>query len=163
MASENETWALVEKEVQDEGIALYDIDFPKNGQGVFRVYIAKQEMKATGQEGAQRESVTFDECTKVTHRVLDLDEKLNFIPEGVMLEVSSPGINRKLRRPEHFETALGERAKVKYRNPEGGSKVVTGIVKSFENSNLVLEVNAEEVSVPLADVKEARIDFIFPK
>lgn len=111
----------------------------------------------------RRVGVSLDQCARVARRLLDIDEEQPFVPDGCELEVSSPGINRRLRRPEHFATVVGERVKVKFRNEKGGTQVVTGVVTSFEGD--VLHVAGEgasgEVSMPLAHIKEARVDFRF--
>jgi ribosome maturation factor RimP len=95
---------------------------------------------------------------------LDLDEQQEIIPGNCTLEVSSPGINRKLRLPDHFSGAVGERVKVKFRSGEAGSTVVVnGVIReaSLESIRLQPEGKEESVQIPLDQIKEARVDFKF--
>lgn len=116
-----------------------------------------------GADAPKRLGVSLDQCARVAKRLLDLDEQDPFVPDGCELEVSSPGINRRLRRPEHFQSAVGERVKIKFRNDKGGIQVVTGTVTNCEGDILVVvgEGTGVEVSMPLVNIKEARVDFRF--
>jgi ribosome maturation factor RimP len=132
------------------------------------VYITKPTAAAEGEEmgspAERRGGVSFEDCVRVSKRLLDIDEESGIIPENCLLEVSSPGINRRLRRPEHFTGAVGERIKVKFRVAETGSTIVViGTVESCEGDLLRLksEDKEEVFSVRLADVKEAKVDFRF--
>ena len=99
----------------------------------------------------------------MSKRILDVDEETGLIPEGCLLEVSSPGINRRLRRAEHFEGAVGERVRVKYRGSDSVYRVVTGMLKEARGDSMMIEAEEgkEMVSCRLGDVKEARVDFKF--
>jgi ribosome maturation factor RimP len=116
-----------------------------------------------GSSSLKTRGVSLDQCARLAKRLLDLDEHEPFIPEGCELEVSSPGVNRRLRRPEHFEGAVGERIRVKFRNDEGGIQVVTGLLKGVESGVLTVlaESGAGEVRARITAVKESRVDFRF--
>ena len=166
-------WLMISEVAVSEGVELFDIEFPRDGgasgrSGVVRVYITKSSDAAA--EGSQesserRSSVTFDDCVRVTKRLLDIDEQNAFVPASCVLEVSSPGVNRTLRLPVHFSGAVGERIRMKFRNAEGAYQVVTGLLHSCNDG--VLEIEAEDkkqkekLLVRLNDVKEARVDFKF--
>jgi ribosome maturation factor RimP len=160
-------WSTISEVAEAHGVELFDIELPGEGGGALRVYITKQASAGEGSDvgsNERRGGVSFEDCVRVSKRLLDIDEESAFIPENCLLEVSSPGINRRLRRPEHFAGAVGERVKVKYREPEKNSTdVVTGTVESFEGEELRLKIEGKEaiVSVRLSDVKEAKIDFQF--
>jgi ribosome maturation factor RimP len=81
------------------------------------------------------------------------------------LEVSSPGVNRTLRLPVHFSGAVGERVRLKFRNAQSSYQVVTGQLRAVTDGILEVEVEEkklkETLSIPLAEVKEARVDFKF--
>jgi ribosome maturation factor RimP len=166
-------WRMISEVATSEGVELFDIEFPRDGgasgrSGVVRVYITKSsEAAAEGSEESseRRSSVTFDDCVRVTKRLLDIDEQNAFVPASCVLEVSSPGVNRTLRLPVHFSGAVGERIRVKFRNAEGAYQVVTGLLLSCNDG--VLEVEAEDkkqkekLLVRFNEVKEARVDFKF--
>ena len=121
-------WEAISKIAAEEGVTLFDMDLPGGGEGghggVLRVYIFRPkdslslpkgseldpivEPQAEGdEEHPRRTGVSFEDCTRVAKRILDVDEQEGIIPEGCLLEVSSPGINRRLRRAEHFGGAVG--------------------------------------------------------
>ena len=93
-------WAKIEGVVEAQGLTLFDIDEPKgSADGVLRVYISDPNRSGKG--------VGFEDCTRVCKILLDLDEQESFVPDGCSLEVSSPGVNRRLRWPSHFQGAIG--------------------------------------------------------
>ncbi len=180
-------WSVIHAVALEEGVELFDIDMPgeggeSEGRGLLRVYITRDRSKdAQSVEPAApisedgtvlpaevlRTGVLFEECVRVSKRLLDIDESDGLIPENCLLEVSSPGVNRRLRRVEHFQGAIGERVRVKFRGENNSgdktSQTVTGLLRSVIGETL--EIDGEEksgaVSVSLCDVKEARIDFKF--
>jgi ribosome maturation factor RimP len=179
-------WDAIRQIAVEQGVELFDLDRPGSaGGGVLRVYITRPKPPAGAAEespgGAaevqsaeappteeaegspQRTGVSFEDCTRVSKRILDVDEETGLIPEGCLLEVSSPGVNRRLRRAEHFEGAVGERVRVKYRGSDSVYRVVTGMLKEARGDSMMIEAEEgkEMVSCRLGDVKEARVDFKF--
>ncbi len=174
-------WSTIDSIVREEGVQLFDIDLPSDTRrgGALKVFITRPKVSGANVDGdsvpepADAESedgevvrggISFEDCVRVSKRILDLDEQQEIIPGNCTLEVSSPGINRKLRLPEHFQGAVGERIKVKFRNTESGAMVVMhGIVR--EASERVVQVEGEVkkecVNIPFSEIKEARIDFKF--
>jgi ribosome maturation factor RimP len=169
-------WKTINEVAQEEGVELFDVDFPSDARrgGVVRVYITKTGQRApqgepeavddaTG-ETVNRSGVMFEDCVRVCKKLLDIDEKEPFIPDTCTLEVSSPGVNRRLRLPEHFAGAIGERVRIKYRNPETSAyQVILGTLRSKSGDTLEVENESkkEVVSIALKEVKEARVDFKF--
>jgi ribosome maturation factor RimP len=179
-------WSTIESVVRQEGVELFDIDLPSDTRrgGALRVFITRvviggptiagvkvdagtvPESQEDASEAGEvsRVGISFEDCVRVSKRILDLDEQQELIPGNCTLEVSSPGINRKLRLPEHFKGALGERIKVKFRSPESGATVVMNGTVRGASDQLVLvegEGKKEMVSIPLSEIKEARVDFKF--
>lgn len=161
-------WSTIREVAESEGVQLFDLDLPGEGGGALRVYITKPMTEAEGKVGVapgdRRGGVSFEDCVRVSKRLLDLDEESAIIPENCLLEVSSPGINRRLRRAEHFAGAVGERVKVKFRTSDNNNTlVVVGTVEAFEGEVLRLKSEDKEeiFCVHLSDVKEAKVDFRF--
>jgi ribosome maturation factor RimP len=160
-------WKRIAQLVEAEGLELFDLEEPASAHGgaALRVFLAFP-LQAKGEEG-ERRSVGFEECTRVSRVLLDVDEATPFIPEGCLLEVSSPGVNRKLRRPEHFAGAVGERVKLKFQPGDGiPNRTVLGTLKSSDGVRIVLEAASAEqgeqlIDVALENVREARVDFEF--
>ena len=127
---------------------------------------------------SRSQSVTSRECSKFCKRLM-----VFFSVEGPrfrlalepQIEVSSPGINRTLRMPEHFSGAVGERVKVTSLTPQqraaaeaaprkkDAGSLVTGVLEQFSEQRLTIrdEQTGQPVEVPLAEVKSARVDFVF--
>lgn len=172
-------WDEISRIAAEEGVLLFDMDLPGGGGdlpsgGVLRVYITRPKaanpaaMAAPAEpveegQAPQRGGVSFEDCTRVAKRILDVDETTGLIPDGCLLEVSSPGVNRRLRREEHFAGAVGERVRVKFRDSTGSFRVVTGCLMEANGSQVKLEVegHGEELPIDVASIKEARVDFKF--
>ena len=155
MYSYNDMWSLVSGIVEDEGFYLYDLDLPSGKNGTMRIFITDDSGKGVG--------INLDDCAKISRRLslkLDVDVE---IEESYVLEVSSPGVNRRLRRPEHFLKAVGERVKINTDSSLGKARTVKGSVVSSDD--LGVSVQEEDCDAPLMipfrAIKEARVDFDF--
>lgn len=126
-----------------EGCRLYDIEFRDR---TLRVFIDRP----TG-------GVSVDDCVNVSKGLnLRLDVE-DVVPGGrYELEVSSPGLERKLTEPWHFEGAVGQTVQLRYRS-EAGSGSYEGRLVGFENGELKLENNKGPFQLPLAQVEKARV------
>ena len=170
-------WEAIGRIAEEEGVLLFDMDLPGGGGsapgGILRVYITHSKTSAQPaaepptetdeQSSVLRGGVSFEDCVRVSKRILDVDEQSGLIPEGCLLEVSSPGVNRRLRRLEHFEGAVGERVRVKFRDADGSYRVVTGSLEAVVGETLTVQVEdqPELITCNVRDVKEARVDFRF--
>lgn len=169
MAEPKSLWNMIGSVTLEEGVELFDLDMPSEGGqgGVLRVYITRTRPSHQGSEDTpttHRTGVTFEDCVKVSKKLLDIDEREGIIPENCTLEVSSPGVNRRLRRPEHFVGAIGERVRVKFRDSTTqATQVVLGELQSVSDGVGVIESEGkkERVAFNILDVKEARVDFKF--
>ena len=153
--SKKALWDLIAPLALEEGLEIFDIDLPAKQRGVLRVSICKQGDLSSG--------VGIDDCARVSRKITALDRIKAVLPEDVSLEVSSPGINRRLRRPEHFSGAVGEHVKVKILSSENKKTTLVGTLTEFDGNNIELKLDDSEENqlIPFRDVIEARIDFIF--
>ena len=137
------------------GVELFDIEMPGNKKGVLRVFISSAE-EAPGS------GISVDNCEALSKRSSS-DPSLGEILEEYALEVSSPGVNRRLRRPEHFCQAIGERIKFSVKTEEGEVISFRGVIVACDG--ITLEVDIEEPSgkvfFPLENVLKARVDYLF--
>ncbi len=131
----------VKKVVEDHGAELYDEEVvSEDGRTLYRVYVTK--------EGG----VDLDLCADISR---DLSPMLDVYPPvsgQYNLEVSSPGVERTLKTPEHFEKSVGEKVNLKL---SSGDRV-KGILKGFEEGEIVLETEHGEERFPLSEVRKAR-------
>lgn len=156
-----ELWKILSELIEREDLTLFDIDLPSSGSGVLRVYIHSPE------------GIQHSHCAEVSQRILNHPRVEEMMPGRTTLEVSSPGVNRKLTRSEHFSSALGERVRVTYRLSSDAAAVgankntITGLLQSFDGEVLSIEAEGKKdepvknISVPLRNVEAARIDFSF--
>ncbi len=142
--------ALAEPVVGALGLTLWDVEYVREaGSYYLRLYVDK--------EGG----VGIDDCENVS-RALDpiLDEK-DPVPDSYVFEVSSPGLERSLRKPAHFERYLGEKITVKLFTPRNGRREFVGVLKSYEDGALVLETPEGEERFEKKDYSSARVYFEF--
>lgn len=134
----------ITKIIESCGVNIYDTEvvteFEKR---IFRIYITSKE------------GVSLDKCAEVSRilsPIFDVEPPL----EGeYILEVSSPGIERKLTKPEHFSTSIGEKVKIKLKDKE---KFI-GVLEGFENNTLSICIDNEVKKIPLDTIEKARTYF----
>lgn len=115
----------------ENGLYVYDVEYKKEGaDNVLRVYIDCD----TG--------VTLDDCEKVSRALSDKLDAVDPIKCAYELEVSSPGIERSLKRPWHFEKALGKKIYVKMFGAEDGKKELYGILRSADDKAFTVETES---------------------
>jgi len=161
-------WSALEPIVKGEGFELYDIELPPSKNGVLRVFISVPcGNVADALDRRRLPAVTVDDCACVSKRISAMLEAEGSYLAEMTLEVSSPGVNRKLTRPEHFKNAIGERVRLKtnpaVRKDTGLGPVLMGRVMAFDGGNLQLEEESSKkiVSLSYGDIREARVDFLF--
>ena len=153
--------ALVEPLVRAEGFELVDLQYVREPQGwVLRLFIDRPGHDPLSPEGG----VGLEECARVSHAVDTALEVEDVVPHAYSLEVSSPGINRALRRPEHFQRVLGKRVKVKTFGPVGQPprKSFTGTLLDSSASEITVQIEGSGAfHIPLRDIAKANLDVEF--
>jgi len=137
---------LLEPAIERLGYELVDIE-PKLGgrDGMLRVYLDKVD------------GVDIEDCETVSHQVsaiLDVEDPLS---GHYTLEVSSPGLDRTLTKPAHFERFMGEDVRVKLRFPLEGRRNFKGALKSADEKQIEIEVDGQSHSLPLTTIESARL------
>jgi len=137
---------LLEPAIERLGYELTDLELRFSGrQGVLRLFIDRPA------------GVGLDDCEKVSRAVSALLDVEDPIPGRYYLEVSSPGLDRKLTKPAHFQRFTGETLKVQTRFPIEGRRRFRGRLLSADDKNIVLEVDGTQHSLPLATIDSARL------
>jgi ribosome maturation factor RimP len=136
-----------------EGLELVDVEFGGGGgHQTLRLYIDK----AGG--------VSLDDCSSVSRAVsaaLDVEDPLDGAYD---LEVSSPGLDRPLRTPEHFEKFKGSKVRVKTFGPIPqceNRKTFVGTLEGFAEGNVIVDVDGKRFHVPHAQVSKANVEPVF--
>lgn len=142
--------ALVEGAVENEGYHLVDLEYKGDSRsGVLRIFIDKPEG-----------GVSVDDCQKVSEMVSPMLDVENVIEGRYFLEVSSPGINRRIRKREDFERFAGSRVKIQLRSPLDGRKNITGVIEGVEENEVVVRDRDKANRVPLAAISRANLQVL---
>lgn len=133
-----------------EGFEFVHAEFAvQGGHKILRIYIDK--------EGG----VNISDCADISRELSDLlDVKID-IPGKYNLEVSSPGLNRPLVKPDHFAKFRGEKAHIKTvgpLEPESDRKKFKGVIRSSDNESVVIEIDQGEITIPFEKIQSARLN-----
>ena len=146
MASAAErVYALIKETVESQGVELWDVRFLKEGASWYlRVFIDKEE------------GITIDDCTDVSHAIDPVIDEADPIDKSYYLEVCSPGIERELTRPEHFEKMIGQIVKLKLYKAIDGVKEFKGELLSFDGK-IKLMVDSTSLEFDLKEISKANL------
>ena len=101
--------------------------------------------------------VSFDELAQAQVWVNEIMDRIDPFPGAYTLEVSSPGIDRPLRTPEHFSRFAGEKVRIVCKSPVDGRSKFTGKLEGCEDGIVTLEVDGAPVALEFGNLKRARI------
>lgn len=143
--------ALAEPLLGQLGYELVELEYaPGRARSLVRVFIDK----AGG--------VTVDDCERVSHELSALLDVEDPVPAAYTLEVSSPGLDRVLRTPEHFRRFLGDRIRLELKAAREGRRRYTGRLQSLDEQGVELEVDGAIVRVPFGQIGRARLAPLWP-
>ena len=137
---------LIEPTARENNIELVDVEYKKTGKAwTLRVFINKIQ------------GVTVYDCQKLSREIKDLIEIHELIANHYVLEVSSPGLDRPLKKESDFLRNKGKQILVKTYSPINNSKTNMGTVKNFKNHTLFLENKKETLEISLANIAQAKL------
>lgn len=147
----SEVSLLAEGLLREYDMEVVDVEFQfEGGRWILRVFIDK--------EGG----VTLDDCTSVSRELADLIEAKDVIDLHYVLEISSPGLNRPLRKERDFMRSIGKMVKLKMSRPIDGSRNFTGRLTGVRDGTISVLVDDENlVELPLKEVDKARLKYEF--
>jgi ribosome maturation factor RimP len=145
---------LLEPIVAGEGLELLEVEFVREHEGwVLRLFIDKPGGR-----------VGLDECSQVSRAVDTVLDVEDLVPHEYNLEVSSPGVNRPLKKPTHYERVKGQKVKVKTFGPIGEPprKNFTGTLTEVAADAISVDVEgAGNFRIPFKDIAKANLEFEF--
>ena len=144
---------IVEPVVDEHGLELLDIEI-SGGRGPKGIRITVDTPACDGR-------VDIDRCAKVSREIATLLDASGMIDAPYQLEVSSPGLNRKLARAKDFAAVCCSKIQLETRQPLQGRKRFRGELKSFEAGLAQLEVDGEDIEVALDDIAKASVVYEF--
>jgi len=120
---------LVKPKVEEIGYELYDVEYSKEGKNYFlRIFIDKPE------------GIDLNDCEKVNNAINEILDKADYIKEQYFLEVSSPGVERILRKDNHLNKNIGNEVNIKlFKKDNKGKKEYQGVIKTFNENEIELE------------------------
>lgn len=147
---EARTEALLEPIVAEYGVRVYDVEYVKEGSDWYlRAYIDKDE------------GVTIDDCENVSRALnVKLDEE-DYIEDAYILEVSSPGLGRKLTKERHFRQSMGLEVELKTYKPVDKKKEFIGILTDYDNGAVTIEEDGKPRTFAKEEIANVRLTFDF--
>lgn len=147
---EKRTEELLMPLMEEHSFELVDVEYVKEaGNWYLRAYIDK--------EGG----INIDDCELVSRALSDKLDELDFIEEAYILEVSSPGLGRPLKKDKDLNRSLGEEVEVRTYRPIEKQKEFTGVLKSFDEESITIEIEEKEMSFARKDIALIRLAFDF--
>ena len=142
---------LLKPIVEANGCEIYDVEYVKEGSDYYlRAYIDKPE------------GVNIIDCENVSRAFSDKLDEVDFIPDAYVLEVSSPGLGRTLKKDRHLEKSIGEEVEIKTFKPIDKQKDFAGILKSFDKDSIVIEdEEGKEITFVRSDIANIRLALDF--
>lgn len=148
--TEKTVYALAEPIAEECGCYIYNVEFVKEGQMRYlRVYADKDE------------GINIEECEKISRKLSDALDEADPIKESYCLEISSPGLERKLSLPWHFEKYMGYAIDVSLYKASNGVKKFTGALVEYNDGNIVIETDTESVSFNKDEVADVHLHYEF--
>lgn len=144
---ESKVQELVGNIIQNIGYTIYDLQYVKEGKDYYlRIFI----------ESISGTEITLEDCEKVSNDINEELDKADFIKEQYFLEVSSTGIEKNLRKKEHYVKQVGNEIEVKLYKAINNSKQLVGILKKVEDDYIILETDNKEVNINFKDISASK-------
>ncbi|MGI6513435.1 MAG: ribosome maturation factor RimP [Syntrophomonadaceae bacterium] len=137
---------LLEGALARLSIEIVDIEYRKENRGwVFRVYIDHED------------GVDHNRCQEASDVISDILDNHGLIEHAYTLEVSSPGLDRIIKKDRDFVKFSGRKVKIKAHEAINGQKNFTGILKGIQGDDIVIDIDGKTVSIPRSNAKQVRL------
>ena len=148
-ATVTRVWELAAPLVEGEGMEIVDIDFRHEGSRggrVLRLYLDK--------EGGPN----VDDLSRVSRQLSELLDAQETVEGAYTLEISSPGINRPLKKPDHFARFVGKRIRVRTRDLIDGRRSFLGILGEVANDSVILTQDGKRYQIPFSMIEKSNYE-----
>jgi ribosome maturation factor RimP len=141
---------IAESLVTSEGMELVDLEYRREGpRWVLRLFIDKDG------------GVTVEDCAMVSRELADILDVKDVIPQTYVLEVSSPGLNRRLRKKRDFSRFAGQKVQLRLVAPIEGRRKIVGDLVGVNEEEVIVAVSEGQLSVALKDIAKANLIYEF--
>lgn len=131
--------------IEDSGLELVDVEYVRERDWFLRIYIDKPG------------GIGVEDCQWLSQRVGDKLDETDFIRDSYYLEVSSPGLDRPLKKPKDFIRHIGEKVELHAFAPINGQKVIVGKLLGLVENTIAIEVEGIEVGIPKDKISLVRL------
>ena len=140
---------LIKKKIEDIGYELYDVLYIKEGKNyTLRIVIDSEK------------GISIEDCEKVNNEITDILDEEDYIKEQYFLEISSPGIERVLRKDWQLKKYIGEEVEIKlFKKDENNWKEYIGILKEISNNCIKIEDEQNEYSIDRKNIAQVKTIF----
>ncbi len=136
--------------VERFGVEIYDVEYVKEGSNWYlRAFIDKEE------------GVNINDCENVSRALSDALDTEDYIEDAYILEVSSPGLGRALKKDRHLEKSLGMEVEVRTYKAIDGQKEFSGILKAYDQETVTIEETNEEHIFRRSEIAQIRLALDF--
>ena len=147
---EARTEKLAEPIAEDAGVRIYDVEYVKEGSDYYlRAYIDKDG------------GVDINDCENVSRALSAKLDENDFIEDAYILEVSSPGLGRTLKKERHFLNSIGQEVEIKTYKPINGTKEFAGVLKDFEDKKAIVSMDKGDMEFSMDMIASARLTVDF--
>ena len=153
--SKRETYEAKTEEIllpiaEKNGVEIYDVEYVKEGSDFYlRAYIDKEE------------GVNINDCEAVSRELSDALDREDFIPDAYILEVSSPGLGRTLKKDRHLEKSIGLEVEIKLFKPVDKCKEFDGVLESFDGETITISDNDQPRTFARSEIALIRLALDF--
>lgn len=149
---------MIEPIVHAHGAELVDVELKNEAGWILRIYVEKLGASAEKMSTKQA-AIDLELCSNIARELSPALDVADPIPHRYSLEVSSPGVERPLKKAADYTRFAGEKAKLKLSNGVAGQKVVVGVIGALKDDVLDVVDGSRTFAVPLADIVSARLVF----
>lgn len=137
---------LVKQKIENLGYDLYDVEYIKEGPNYYlRIYIDNPK------------GIDLNDCEKVNNEINDILDEADYIKDQYYLEISSPGIERILRKDKHLEQNRGKEIEIKqFKKDQNGEKSHKGILKDFDSETITIKEEEKEIKVERKNISQIK-------
>ena len=136
---------IVENLLTDTDLELVAVDYVREKDWYLRVFIDKKG------------GIEIDDCQALSGRLEEILDERDIIKGSYILEVSSPGLDRELKKPKDFQREKGKTVDVSLFAPVDGNKLIVGVLKDYDGENITID----EQTISMADVAQVRLHIDF--
>lgn len=147
---ESRTEELLTPIAEAAGVSVYDVEYVKEGsEWYLRCYIDKPD------------GVTIQDCETVSRALSDRLDEEDYITDAYILEVSSPGLGRTLKKDKHLAKSIGQEVELKTYKPIEKQKEFSGVLRAFDQDTVTIETQTGEIQFDRSEVALIRLALDF--